>query len=117
MKTQQAKKGDTIYFLSMHGPNSWANLVSRGTFITYNGLCDDGSYAVCVIHLDGLYEKHNGKPVHWSAKVEEIYFSYDAAVAAWEAKRLAHAANILQRVAEFAEWRKSRDRILDPLEV
>ncbi len=114
METRLANQGDTIYFLSIHGPNSWDNLVSKGTFIEYKGLCDGGHHAVCVIHLDGLYEKHNGKPIHWSAAVDEIYFSYDAVVAAWEAKQLARAANILQTVAEFAKWRESRDTVKSP---
>jgi hypothetical protein len=117
MTTRLANQGDTIYFLSRHGPNTWDNLVVSGMFIEYKGLCTGGHYTVCVIHPDGLYEKHNGKPIHWSAAVDEIYFSYDAVVAAWEAKQLARAANILQNMTEFAKWRESRDRILDPLEV
>ena len=116
METRLANPGDTIYFFSMHGPNTWDNLISKGTFIEYAGLCQGGDYAICVIHPDGLYEKHNGKPIHKTADVAEIYFSYDAVVAAWEAKQMARAARTLRRVAEFAEWRESHDRILAPLE-
>ena len=114
METRLANPGDTIYFFSMHGPNTWDNLISKGTFIEYAGLCHGGDYAICVIHLDGLYQKSNGKPIHWTAKVDEIYFAYDAAVAVWEAKQLARATNILQRVAEFAEWRGSCDIVKSP---
>jgi len=108
------KPGDTIYFFSKHGPNTWDNLISKGTFIEYAGLCQGGHYAVCVIHLDGLYAKHNGKPIHWTARVDEIDRSYDAVVAVWEATQLARAASIIQNVTEFAKWRGSRDIVNSP---